>query len=117
MSSRHAVMLLFCVLVTGGCSAGAQLVRKDPHGGTIAVWGAVVPATQEARHVMVEHCGGRFAVSEADDVGVADDSAAMPGADAARVPEDAQVVSYRCLRPATLRSRNTMAFLRGGFER
>lgn len=115
MGSRYALAMLIVVFGAGGCSAGAQLVRKDQQGGTIAVWGAVVPATQQARHVMVEHCGGRFAVSGAVDPSHGD--VAMHDAEAAGVPEDARVMSYRCVRPAALRTRNTMAFLRGGFER
>jgi hypothetical protein len=119
MGSHHAVVVLIGVSMVGGCSAGAQLVRKDREGGEVAVWGPVVPATQHARHVMVEHCGGRYAVHH-DDFGLGNPRVATAhpdDAEATDVPDDARVVSYRCVRPTQVRSRNTMAFLRGGFER
>ncbi len=121
MTSRDALAtMVLCLLAAGGCSAGAQLVRQDREGGAVAVWGPVVPATQQARHVMVEHCAGRYTVHDADDFGLGHLQAATAHVDESEtsgVPADARVVSYRCVRPTHARSRNTMAFLRGGFER
>jgi len=62
-------VLLTLALGTVGCSSSAQLVRGTTVGGQIALHGAYMPAMEDARMVMVEHCHGRFeAVEQGDHV-------------------------------------------------
>jgi hypothetical protein len=118
---KNTFVAFACAAVVGGCASGAQVIRRDHQGGEIAVWGPVVPATETARNVIIAHCEGRFSVGAgADDLGL---GAAQPSVSlvatesTADVPAGARMFAYRCLRPTATHNRNTMAFLRGGFER
>lgn len=107
-----------CVVAMGGCSSGAQFVRRDNHGGELAVWGPVVGATQQARHALVEHCGGRFVVGRgADALGLGHvDADILPVASRDAAPEGAHVFAYRCKRVESNNSR-AVAFVQGGLGR
>jgi len=59
-----ATLLVTTPLLVGGCG-GARLVRGDPHGGEVALYGAYTSAVPEARAVMASHCDGRFVVAGA----------------------------------------------------
>lgn len=114
------VLSLLLVGTAGGCASGAHVVREDPHGGELQVWGPVVPATAAARRVLLERCGGRFAVGDgANDLGLgaADPSIATMDSVVADGSDGVRHVAYRCVRPSSVRHRSSMAFLRGGFER
>jgi hypothetical protein len=91
--------------VLGGCSASMQVVRKDARGGEIAVWGATMPAASQVRHAMLEHCEGRFTVgagAETYGLGAADPMLVASHHSNVALPSDAQVLTYRCTRQATL---------------
>lgn len=88
------VFVFVSLTLLGGC-ANMQVVRKDARGGEIAVWGPTVPAAEQARHAMVEHCQGRFSVS------LGREHHGLGGSDALALPSEAQVLSYRCVRRAT----------------
>ena len=58
------------VLVVSVASVGcgtASMVRPDTHGGRIELDGPYMPAMSDARVLMAEHCGGRFAAEESAD--------------------------------------------------
>jgi hypothetical protein len=61
------ITLGLLILISAGCSSSAQLVRQDGRGGVVALQGAYMPAMQDARMLMVEHCGGRFEMLEQGD--------------------------------------------------
>jgi hypothetical protein len=105
MSTHTALKTAFIFMsltVLGGCSASMQVVRKDARGGEIAVWGATMPAQAQARHAMLEHCQGRFAVAALRD------HHGLGASDAISLPSEAQVLSYRCASASrTLASNHT----------
>jgi len=63
-----------------------------------------MPAASHARHAMVEHCEGRFTVgagAETYGLGTADPMLVASSKSASTaLPSDAQVLTYRCARPA-----------------
>jgi hypothetical protein len=60
------ITALILTLVLGACSSGASFVRTDPFGGLVHLSGPYVPAMEEARELMAEHCHGRFVTHEED---------------------------------------------------
>lgn len=66
----------------GGCSVGAHVVRQDARGGELVTWGPIVPASEEAREQMVNHCAGRYTVT----------------LEARAAEDDTRRVSYACER-------------------
>lgn len=104
-ATKTALVILMSLTVLGGCSASMQVVRKDARGGEIAVWGATMPAATQVRHAMLEHCEGRFTVgagAETYGLGAADPMLVSSShSRSAALPSDAQVLTYRCARPAT----------------
>jgi hypothetical protein len=60
----HSTILktsVFLLLTLGACGPSAVLVRKDTHGGRVALQGASYMITMSrGRLLMAEHCGGRF---------------------------------------------------------
>lgn len=60
--SIHLAITLSFAVLTGACSSTATVVRRDPAGGQLTLQGPYVPAMEEARAQMFEHCQGRFRV-------------------------------------------------------
>lgn len=103
-NAAQSVLIILSLTALGGCSASMQVVRQDRTGGEIAVWGPTVPAAQEARHAIVEHCEGRFSVgtgAETYGLGAANPMLVSSShSRGAAFPSDARVLTYRCARPA-----------------
>lgn len=118
MSRSYTLMAALSLFTMGGCSSGAQVVRRDNHGGELAVWGPVVGAAQHARHALVEHCGGRFVVGRgADALGLGKvDATIVPVGPRNVAPEGARVFAYRCNRVESSNGR-AVAFVQGGLGR
>jgi hypothetical protein len=59
---RMKLGLVLCVAMPWaiGCASGARMVRADARGGELETWGAVVPATEQLREMLADHCQGRF---------------------------------------------------------
>lgn len=58
----YLVITLSFAALAGACSSTATVVRRDPAGGQLTLQGPYVPAMEEARAQMFEHCQGRFSV-------------------------------------------------------
>ena len=63
---KLGLVLFVAVSGLGGCASGARMVRADARGGELETWGPVVPAQVHMRELLVEHCQGRFSVSEVE---------------------------------------------------
>lgn len=105
-SKSRCLVLCLSLIALGGCSANAQLVRKDATGGEVAVWGATVPAARQARHAIVEHCRSRFTVgvgAETYGLGAANPMlvSSSHGHSSAALPSNAQLLTFQCIRNAS----------------
>lgn len=85
-----------------GC-AGAQVSRSGHGGGELSMWGPVMPAAQEGRQALLEHCAGPYQVDERGQslgLGGGRGTWTDDGQVAARDPEDGsvRVVRFRCRR-------------------
>ena len=64
MKTRLRQSIISIAILAGGCSAGATVVKRDARGGQLALHGPAVPAAQQARRVMLDHCAGRYLAEE-----------------------------------------------------
>jgi len=90
MDTRNMKLgLVLLVAMSGlvGCASGARMVRADARGGELETWGPVVPAQAHMRELLVEHCQGRFAVSD-------------PQAASGEERGDNARLTFSCLQPA-----------------
>ena len=96
MKTRTLMVAAMTAASLMGCSAGAQMVRHDARGGEFVAWGPTVPAAQDARAQMLNHCGGRYAIT----------------GEALSTDGDTRRVTYACGKPlATLHGGSVTASL------